>query len=48
VYSRSDEVVRWEACLDPGAEPLEVQASHIGMGFSREVWTGLAGALAAG
>jgi len=42
VYSRSDEVVRWEACLDPAASQLEVDASHIGMGMSRDVWTALA------
>jgi triacylglycerol lipase len=42
VYSRSDEVVRWQACLDPASVQLEVQASHIGMGMSREVWTALA------
>jgi triacylglycerol lipase len=46
VYSRSDEVVRWEACLDPAAIQLEVATSHIGMGFAREVWTGLAAELA--
>jgi pimeloyl-ACP methyl ester carboxylesterase len=32
VYSRSDGVVRWRACLDPHAEHLEIRASHIGMG----------------
>jgi pimeloyl-ACP methyl ester carboxylesterase len=45
VYSRSDEVVRWEACLDPAAIQLEVDTSHIGMGFSRGVWTALASEL---
>jgi triacylglycerol lipase len=38
VYSRSDEVVRWEACLDPAAELVEIDVSHVGMGMSREVW----------
>jgi pimeloyl-ACP methyl ester carboxylesterase len=46
VYSRSDEVVRWQACLDPAAEQLEVDTSHIGMGFAREVWTALSAELA--
>jgi hypothetical protein len=46
VYSRNDEVVRWEACLDPFAASLEVQTSHVGMGMAREVWTELAAALA--
>jgi triacylglycerol lipase len=47
LYSRSDEVVRWEACLDPAAVHVEVEASHIGMGISRGVWTTVASALAA-
>jgi pimeloyl-ACP methyl ester carboxylesterase len=46
VYSRSDEVVRWEACLDPTATHLEVHTSHIGMGMAREVWTTVSSALA--
>lgn len=44
-YSRSDEVVRWEACLDPAAEQIQVDVSHIGMGMAREVWDALAEAL---
>jgi pimeloyl-ACP methyl ester carboxylesterase len=48
VYSRSDEVVRWEACLDPYARQIEVDASHIGMGMDRGVWTALAAALGRG
>lgn len=42
VYSRSDEVVRWEACLDSAATQVEVDASHVGMGMALEVWTVLA------
>src|ERR1700761_6722897 len=38
LYSRSDEIVRWESCLDPAAVQVEVDVSHMGMGFSREVW----------
>jgi pimeloyl-ACP methyl ester carboxylesterase len=45
LYSRSDEVVRWEACLDPAATEIEVESSHIGMGLARGVWTTLASAL---
>jgi triacylglycerol lipase len=45
IYSRNDEVVRWEACLDPAATQIEVSASHIGMGFARPVWSALAAAL---
>ncbi len=42
VFSRSDEVVNWEACLDPAAIQVEVDVSHVGMGFSREVWDAIA------
>jgi pimeloyl-ACP methyl ester carboxylesterase len=42
LYSRSDEIVRWEACLDPAAEHVEVDSSHIGMGMAREVWRAVA------
>jgi triacylglycerol lipase len=45
LYSRSDEVVRWRACLDPAAEQLEVTTSHIGMGIARSVWITLAAEL---
>ena len=45
LYSRSDEVVRWQACLDPAATQLEVDSSHIGMAFDRGVWTAIAAAL---
>ncbi|MGY1726746.1 esterase/lipase family protein [Geodermatophilus sp. SYSU D01062] len=31
VYSRSDWVVDWHACLDPDAENVEVDSSHVGM-----------------
>ena len=45
VYSKSDEIVRWEACLDTAAQPLEVNTTHIGMGFDASVWRMLAPAL---
>jgi triacylglycerol lipase len=38
IYSPNDEVVRWEACLDPAATQIEVDVSHLGMGIAREVW----------
>ena len=31
VYSRSDGIVDWRACLDPAAEHVEVASSHCGM-----------------
>jgi triacylglycerol lipase len=44
-FSRSDEVVRWEACLDPAATPVEVETSHIGMAMAEPVWSALAAEL---
>lgn len=38
IYSRSDEVVRWEACMDPAAVQMEIDVSHLGMGMARDVW----------
>jgi pimeloyl-ACP methyl ester carboxylesterase len=42
VYSRSDGIVNWRACVDPAAEALEVRATHYGMGMNAEVWSKLA------
>src|ERR1700722_5178485 len=42
LFSRSDEVVNWESCLDPAAIQVEVDVSHVGMGFSREAWDAIA------
>jgi triacylglycerol lipase len=42
VYSRSDGVVDWEACLDPCARHVEVDSSHSGMSVNREVYAVLA------
>ncbi len=45
VYSRSDGIVRWRSCLDPEAEQVEVDASHIGMAVSAPVYRAVAHAL---
>jgi pimeloyl-ACP methyl ester carboxylesterase len=37
-YSRDDSVVRYEACLDPAAEHVEIGSSHLGMGVDARVW----------
>lgn len=41
IYSRSDGVVEWQACRHPRPSPLvqdiEVQGSHIGMGWNPDV-----------
>lgn len=38
IYSRSDGIVDWRACLDPDAEQVEVSSSHCGMGVNAEVY----------
>jgi pimeloyl-ACP methyl ester carboxylesterase len=45
VYSRSDGIVKWRACLDPQAEHVEVRASHIGMAVNAEVYRAVAASL---
>ena len=46
VYSKSDGVVNWRSCLDPEAEQLEINASHIGMAVSPRAWRAVEHALA--
>jgi triacylglycerol lipase len=45
LYSKTDGVVDWRACLDPAAEQIEVRASHLGMGLNAEVYAELGNAL---
>ena len=48
LYSRSDGIVDWRACLDPDAQRrIEVWASHCGMGLNAGVYEQVAAALAA-
>lgn len=42
VYTPLDHVVEPDACLDPGAEHVEVHTSHQGMVVSRAAWQALA------
>ena len=42
VYSRSDGIVSWRACLDPDARHVEVESSHAGMSVNRAVYRVLA------
>src|SRR3954471_12230456 len=46
VYSRSDGIVDWRACLDPCAEHVEIDSSHCGMAVHPEAYRAVAGALA--
>ncbi|HWP60751.1 MAG TPA: hypothetical protein VNL14_22850 [Candidatus Acidoferrales bacterium] len=51
IYSRSDAVVAWQACMDPhcsNVEHVEVASTHIGLGFSPEVYRIIAERLARG
>ncbi len=48
LYSRSDGIVDWRACLDPDAQRcVEVRASHCGMGLNATVYEHVAEALRA-
>ena len=42
IYSRSDGIVSWRACLDPCARHVEVDSSHSGMSVNRAVYRELA------
>ena len=49
IFSKSDGIVAWEACIDrrsPGMEHVEVQTTHIGLGFCPEVYRIIAQRLA--
>lgn len=41
MYSRTDAVVPWRLSLDPSAECVEVNSTHIGMGLAPDVYTAL-------
>ena len=45
IYSKSDGVVRWRACLDDAAQHVEVKASHIGMAVNPGVYRAVASGL---
>lgn len=45
VYSRSDAIVDWRACLDPSAECVEIDGSHCGMAVNARVYQELERAL---
>jgi triacylglycerol lipase len=38
IFSRTDGIVSWEACLDPSARHIEVDSSHTGMSVNRNVF----------
>jgi triacylglycerol lipase len=45
IYSRTDGIVHWEACLRQDAQCLEVAGSHLGLGVNAQVYRLLAGIL---
>jgi triacylglycerol lipase len=45
IYSKSDGIVRWRSCLDPEAEHLEIDASHVGMAVAPRAYRAIAQAL---
>ena len=48
IYSRSDGVLHWRACLDPQARHVEVSSSHCGMAVNPVVYREIGHALALG
>jgi triacylglycerol lipase len=38
IYSRTDAIVDWRACLDPAAECVEIDGSHCGMAVNVQVY----------
>lgn len=50
IFTRSDGVVDWRACLDTTSRHVthvEVRSTHLGLGFDPDVWWAVATALAA-
>ena len=45
LFTRHDEVVRWQACLEDGARTIEIRGTHLGLLASRNVYTTIAHAL---
>lgn len=37
-FSKNDTIVKYESCLDPAADQIEVESSHLGMGVDRDLW----------
>lgn len=45
VYSKTDGIVDWRACLDPYGKHVEIDSSHCGMSVSPAAWRAIAEAL---
>jgi hypothetical protein len=47
IYTKADGVVRWQRCLVPYADCVEVSGSHTGLVFNRKAYAAIAAALTA-
>ena len=47
IYSRSDAIVDWHACVRPDVESFAVPGSHVGLATNRAVYRIVAGILPA-
>jgi len=45
IYSRTDGIVDWRACLDESAELVEIRSSHCGMAVNADAYRAIARAL---
>jgi pimeloyl-ACP methyl ester carboxylesterase len=45
LFTRHDEVVKWQSCLADGAHNIEIRGTHVGLLASRNVYTTIAHAL---
>jgi triacylglycerol lipase len=46
IYSKSDGVVRWQSCVVPYADNVEVRGTHVGLALNPEAYLAIATALA--
>jgi hypothetical protein len=46
IYSKGDGMVRWQSCVVPYADNVEVTSSHVGLAFNRKAYRAIATALA--
>jgi triacylglycerol lipase len=46
IYSKSDGVVRWQSCVVPYADNVEVRGTHVGLALNPEAYAAIAAALA--
>jgi pimeloyl-ACP methyl ester carboxylesterase len=46
IYSKGDGVVRWQSCVVPYADNVEVRGTHVGLGLNPQAYVAIATALA--